>query len=75
MEPHPNRLNQYIEALANFTGATRSGQTVLTGPNTQRILEVAIPPNVATQQQLDQLTAAAQTALQRGITLNVRVIQ
>jgi len=70
-----NRLNQYIEALANFTGATRSGQTVLTGPNTQRILEVAIPPNVATQQQLDQLTAAAQTALQRGITLNVRVIQ
>lgn len=70
-----SRLNQYVDALARFTGRTWGGERVLTGPATQRVLEVAIPANVATQGQLNQITQAAQQALQRGVQLNVRVVQ
>jgi hypothetical protein len=70
-----NRLVQYIGSLANFTGATRSGQIVLTNAGTQRVLELAIPATGASASQLQQLSAAAVEAARQGITLNVRVFR
>ena len=70
-----NRLNQYLNSLSNFAGRTWGGETVRVGSNTVRVLEVAIPPNVATPAQLAQIQRAAQQAQQMGITLNVRIVQ
>ncbi|MGM1053978.1 MAG: SpvB/TcaC N-terminal domain-containing protein [Pseudomonadota bacterium] len=70
-----NRLIQYVDTLANFAGRTWGGETVRVGANTVRVLEVAIPPNVATAAQLQQLQRAAVYAQQHGITLNIRIVQ
>jgi hypothetical protein len=70
-----SRLTQYINSLANFGGRTWGGVNVTVGPNTQRVLEVAIPASGATQTQLNQLSQAAQLAQQQGINLTIRAVQ
>jgi hypothetical protein len=70
-----NRLTQYINSLAGFTEQTWGGVTVQTGANTVRTLELAIPPTVMTQSQQNQVTQAAQYALQHGVQLITRVVQ
>lgn len=69
------RLSQYLTNLANFSGRTWGGETVRVGAQTVRVLEVAIPPNVATASQLAQLQRAAALAQSLGIQLNIRVVQ
>ncbi|MEW8508359.1 MAG: SpvB/TcaC N-terminal domain-containing protein [Candidatus Thiodiazotropha sp.] len=70
-----NRISQYLTSLGNFAGGRWGGDLVRVSANTVRVLEVAIPPNVATPAQLAQLQRAAQLAQQMGITLNIRVVQ
>jgi RHS repeat-associated protein len=70
-----NRILQYLTSLSNFAGRSWGGELVRVGPNTVRVLEIAIPPNVATQAQLNQLQQAALAAQRLGIILNIRVVQ
>ena len=70
-----SRLTGYINSLVNFSGRNWAGVNVTVGPNTQRVLELAIPATGATQVQLNALSQAAQLAQQRGVTLIIRTVQ
>lgn len=70
-----SRLNTYIGSLANFSSRTWAGVTVNVGPASRRVLELAIEAGVASQQQLNEIAAAASAAAAQGINLVVRVVR
>ena len=70
-----SKVQGYINALANFQGATRGLWSIgtPTNPITARVLELAIPPG-ATQVQLAALQQLQQYAATLGVTLNIVVV-
>jgi RHS repeat-associated protein len=68
-----SRLTQYINSVANFTGRTWGGDTVVVGPGTTKALELVVPPG-ATQTQLQEIGQAAALAAQRGVNFILRVV-
>ena len=70
-----SKVQGYINALANFQGATRGPWSIgiPTNPITARVLELAIPPG-ATPAQLAALQQLQQYAANLGVTLNIVVV-
>ncbi len=65
----------YAEKLWQFESASKAGVPVEASTTTQRVLELAIPPNAATPEQLAEISQAAHDIATLGIKLNVTIMQ
>lgn len=68
------QLSSYIDDLAKFNGRTWGGETVKAGDITKKVLEVGIPRG-ASKIQIQQINKAVEYAAEKGIQLNVRIVQ
>ncbi len=66
-----SRLRGYVNRVANFDGATRSGVAVDADQIKGRVLEVAIPEGSPTAAQQAALDAADQYGATRGVSVKV----
>jgi hypothetical protein len=68
-----SEVRGYINTLANWQGQPTSwgGVRILANQINSRVLELAIPTGVATQEQLAALQQLQQYAAQLGVTLNI----
>ena len=63
-----NKIMAYARKVENFVGREWANVNVATGPTTQRVLEVGIPPT-ATQAQAQQIARATADAARFGVNV------
>ncbi len=68
-----SRLNGYVNTLARFGGASRSGVNISAGQVTQRVLQVGVPRGM-TQVQQGAFTAAAARAASLGVSFTTTIV-
>ncbi|UYG03995.1 DUF637 domain-containing protein [Halomonas sp. LR3S48] len=67
-------IRSSVDAAANFSGYRLSGQSVTPDMITSKRLEIAVPSGT-TQAQLEQIDRAVKYGADRGVTVNITVIE
>ncbi len=69
-----NKLTGYVDDLAGFNGATWGDDVVRGSDITKRVLEVGIPRG-ASSSQVQQINNAVKYGAEKGVKVNVRVVE
>ncbi|WP_127531736.1 RHS repeat-associated core domain-containing protein [Paenibacillus kobensis] len=70
-----NKVMEYVNDVVGFDDTTWGGIVVNVDNNTQRVLELALPPVKQSAAQAQQITIAINDAAAKGITVIIQIIE
>jgi hypothetical protein len=64
-----------VDAAAQFNGATRAGFSLRPSQIQERVVEIAIPPGIANEEQQSALQGVVKYGQQHGVTVKITEIK